>query len=262
MIKIIIAVCILGATGLIGGALLSVVSAICDKGDKNERLEKIRDALPGANCGACGFAGCDSYAEAVDKGEAEPNLCAPGGANSAKALSEILGVEVDTSPKMAKVLCAGCTEKVDTKYNYSGMKSCAAAASLGAGPSGCDYGCIGFGDCVNACPFNAIVVENSLASVNADICTGCGKCAKVCPKQIISIVPKKQSATVKCSNKQKGAAAKKICSAACIGCSLCAKACETGAITVENFLAHIDEEKCSACGKCADACPQKIIVIK
>lgn len=261
MTQILIATAIIGAIGLLGGALLSVVSAICDKGDENERLAAIRDALPGANCGACGYAGCDSYAEAVENGSAEPNLCAPGGKDTASKLSEILGVEIESNHKIAKVLCAGCSDNVDTKYNYTGMPSCKAAAALGGGMSACDYGCIGLGDCAEICPFDAISIENGLAVVDKEKCTGCSKCVNTCPKSIIALVPYKKAAQIPCNNHQKGAIARKICKTACIGCSACARACEFGAITMDNFLGIIDAEKCTACGKCIAACPQKIIVM-
>lgn len=262
MTQIITAVCILGAIGLLGGALLAVISTICDKGDDNPKLSEIREVLPGANCGSCGFAGCDSYAEAIANGTAEPNLCAPGGTATAEKLSKILGVKIETVEKVATVTCNGCNDNTDTKYNYTGLISCAVAASLYDGPMSCKFGCIGFGDCVSACEFNAISVTNGVATVDESICKGCGKCADVCPKQIIKIVKKKKSAFVLCNNKEKGAAAKKTCKAACIGCGICAKKCEAGAIKVENFLASIDVDKCTGCGICASACPQKIIVLK
>lgn len=262
MTQILLAVAIIGATGLIGGTLLSVISALCDTGEKNERLAEIREALPGANCGACGFAGCDSYAEAVDNGTAEPGLCAPGGADTAARLSEVLGVTVETRPMTARVLCDGCTDHVDVKYQYVGMSSCAAAAMLDGGPSACHFGCIGFGDCVTACDFNAIRVENGVAAVDPEACTGCGSCAKACPKQLIQMVPKQKAAVIPCRNHQKGAAARKICKTACIGCSACVRACQSGAITVDRFLATVDPEKCTACGACITACPQKIITLR
>lgn len=261
MTQILIAVAIIGAIGLVGGALLAIISAVCDTGEENERLAAVRDALPGANCGACGFAGCDSYAEAVENGSAEPNLCAPGGNDTAQKLSEILGVEIETTPKVAKVLCNGCNDNVDTKYNYSGLRSCKAATLFGGGMSACDFGCLGLGDCVSACSFDAIRVENGLAVIDAELCSGCGACAKVCPRQLISIRLKKTAAIVPCHNTQKGGVARKICKTACIGCSACKRACEFDAITVENFLSVIDPDKCTACGKCVSACPQKIIVL-
>ena len=261
MNDILIAVAIIGGIGLIGGILLAVISHFCDSGEENARLAEIRDALPGANCGACGYAGCDSYAEAVENGSAEPNLCAPGGKDAALKLSEILGVEIELTQKVARVNCNGCTDNAETKYNYFGLQSCKAAAALGGGMKSCDFACLGLGDCQNVCEFGAISVKDGVASVNEDLCGGCGLCAKTCPKQVISIVTKKASAVVPCSNKQKGGVARKNCKVACIGCSACVRACEFGAITVENFLATVDTEKCTACGKCVAACPQKIISI-
>ena len=261
MTQVLIAAAILGAIGLLGGALLAVVSTLCDKGDNNEKAALVREALPGANCGACGFAGCDAYAEAIANGTAEANLCAPGGKETAEKLSKILGIEVVSEEKVAMVSCNGCSSNVDTRFNYVGIKSCVAAASVLGGPSACEYGCIGFGDCVSACSFNAISVTDGLAKVDGNLCGGCGSCATVCPKEVIKIVPKLKSAKLLCNNHQKGATAKKVCKTACIGCGLCAKKCENGAITVENFLAQIDPTKCNACGKCVDACPQKIISI-
>lgn len=261
MNDILIAVAIIGGIGLIGGILLAVISHFCDSGEENARLAEIRDALPGANCGACGYAGCDSYAEAVENGSAEPNLCAPGGKDAALKLSEILGVEIELTQKVARVNCNGCTDNAETKYNYFGLQSCKAAAALGGGMKSCDFACLGLGDCQNVCEFGAISVKDGIASVNEDLCGGCGLCAKTCPKQVISIVTKKASAVVPCSNKQKGGVARKNCKVACIGCSACVRACEFGAITVENFLATVDTEKCTACGKCVAACPQKIISI-
>ncbi len=261
MEKVLIAALIIGGIGLIAGALLAIISSICDKGEENERLAAIRDALPGANCGACGFAGCDAYAEAIDKGEAEPNLCAPGGADAAKGIAKALGVEVNVEPKVARVLCNGCNTNVETKYNHLGLNSCRAASLLSGGPKNCSYGCIGFGDCVDACPFGAISVVEGLAEVDESLCTGCGACKKACPKNIITVVPKNKGAAVVCSNHDKGVAAKKVCKTSCIGCTLCVKTCSFGAITMENFLAVIDPAKCTACGECVKKCPQKAITL-
>lgn len=259
MTNILWATLIVGAIGLIGGLLLSIISHVCDKGEENERLSQIRDALPGANCGACGYAGCDSYAEAVENGSAEPNLCAPGGTDTAAKLSEILGVEIEVASKVARVNCNGCGENAALKYDYVGMTSCKAAAAMGGGMKVCEFGCLGLGDCVNVCDFGAIKIVDGIAQVNEELCGACGKCSNVCPKQVISIVTDKKSAKIPCNNKQKGAAARKACKVACIGCSACVKACEFGAIKVENFLAVVDEDKCTACGKCVASCPQKII---
>ena len=259
MTSILLAIAIIGGTGLIGGVLLAVISHFCDTGETNERLAEIRDALPGANCGACGYAGCDSYAEAVENGSAEANLCAPGGKDTALKLSEILGVEIELTPKVARVNCNGCTDNVQTKYNYTGMQSCKAAAALAGGMKSCNFACLGLGDCQNVCEFGAISIKDGVAVVDESLCGGCGLCAKTCPKQVISIVTKKSAAVVPCNNKEKGGVARKNCKTACIGCSACVRACEFGAVSVENFLATIDADKCTACGKCVAACPQKII---
>ncbi len=261
MSDILIATAIIGGIGLIGGILLAVISHFCDSGEENERLAEIRDALPGANCGACGYAGCDSYAEAVENGSAEPNLCAPGGKDSALKLSKILGIEIELSPKVARVNCNGCTDNAETKYNYLGLQSCKAAVALSGGMKSCDFACLGLGDCQNVCDFGAISVKNGIAVVDESLCGGCGLCAKTCPKQVISVVTKKAAAVIPCNNKQKGGVARKNCKAACIGCSACVRACEFGAITVEKFLATVDPKKCTACGKCVASCPQKIISI-
>lgn len=260
MTGILFAFLVIGLIGLLGGVLLVVVSELCKPEQENERLAKVREALPGANCGSCGFAGCDAYAEAVENGSAEPGLCAPGGAQTAAALAEVLGVTVETVPRAAFVGCAGCTEKAQPRANYSGLNSCAAAAALG-GTKLCPSGCLALGDCVKACSFQALSLKNGLAAVQAEACVGCGKCVTVCPKGLLSLQPVKSHARVACSNTQKGATAKKNCAAACIGCGICAKKCPVGAITVENFLARIDPEKCTACGACVSACPQKALTL-
>lgn len=257
------AVIIIGAIGLIGGVLLAVVSELCRSKENNERLAQIREALPGANCGACGYAGCDAYAEAVEKGAAQPGLCAPGGSKTTETLSALLGVEVDVTPKKVFVKCAGCQEKAVQKFHYSGLSSCAAALAVEGGQKLCPGSCLGFGDCVNACPFGALQIKNGLVFVNEAACVGCGKCVAVCPKAVLALRPaEKKHARVICNNTQKGAVAKKGCAVSCIGCGICAKKCENGAITVTNFLASVDPEKCVACGKCAAACPQKVIVLQ
>lgn len=253
---------IIGSIGLLGGILLCVVSKLCQTNESNEKLEKIRAALPGANCGSCGFAGCDAYAEAVEQGNAEPGLCAPGGTQTAAALSEILGVAVDTTPKVAFAGCGGCNKKAVPRANYTGLASCAAAAALG-GQKLCQNSCLGLGDCVTACEFNGLQVQNGLVNVLSENCVGCGRCVAVCPRGILSLHPAdKKHARVVCGNTQKGPAAKKGCAVSCIGCGLCAKKCPAGAVTVQHFLARIDPEKCTACGNCVAACPQKVIVLQ
>lgn len=247
------------AVGLIAGLGLALASKFMAV-KVDERQEKIRECLPGANCGACGYSGCDGYAEAVAKGDAEPNKCAPGGASTASALAELLGVDVDTTPMVAFVGCGGNREISKTKYGYNGMMSCKAANLLYKGPLSCEYGCIGFGDCYNSCPFGAITMVDGKPIVCEDICVGCGKCVSACPKGVISLVPKGAKVFVKCNNKQKGAPVVKNCSASCIACSMCEKNCPSGAIKVIDNLAAIDYALCTSCGKCKEVCKRNVII--
>lgn len=257
--EIIIPAVIVGIIGFIAGVGLSLASKFMAV-PVDEKQEKVRAALPGANCGACGYSGCDGYAAAVAAGEAEPDKCAPGGASAAAALAEILGVEVQTEPKVAFIACNGSLEKSKTKFNYDGIQSCTAAALVNAGPLQCEYGCIGFGDCASACPFGAITIENGRPVVCGDICVGCGKCTKVCPKSLISVIPKSAKVRVACSNKSKGAPVVKMCGVSCIACKMCEKACESGAIKVVDNVAVIDQGLCTACGKCKEVCKRGVIV--
>ena len=199
-------------------------------------------------------------AEAVAAGKAEPNLCIPGAAAVADKLAEILGVSVESAePGVAFVACNGDCNAAGSKAIYDGMDSCAAAGMVYGGPSSCIYGCVGCGDCEAVCPADAICVHDSLAHVDARKCIGCGKCVKTCPKHIISIIPKSASTVVMCSNKEKGAVARKNCKNACIGCKKCQLNCPEKAITVTDNVAVIDYSKCSGCGVCVDNCPTKCI---
>lgn len=257
--EIIIPIVILAVIGLIAGIGLSLASKFLSV-PNDERQEKIREALPGANCGACGYSGCDGYAAALAAGDAEPNKCAPGGEGAAKALAVILGVEVDTDPKVAFIACKGNRDITKTKYAYTGLQSCTAAGLMHAGPLECAYGCIGFGDCAAACPFGAIEVKDGRPVVCEDLCVGCGKCTAVCPKSIISLIPKNHYTTVNCSNKQKGAAVVKACGVSCIACGMCVKQCEAGAIKLVDNLAVIDHALCNDCGKCKTVCKRKVLI--
>ena len=257
--EIFLPVIIVGAIGLIAGVGLSLASKFMAV-PVDEKQEKLREALPGANCGACGYSGCDGYAAAIAAGEAEPDKCAPGGASCAEAISEILGVEVVSNPKVAFIACKGNPDITKLKYNYIGMESCTAASLLHAGPLECAYGCIGFGDCAKACPFGAITVENGKPIVCEEICMGCSKCVAACPKKLISIIPKDHKTTVNCSNKQKGAAVVKACGVSCIACRMCEKQCEVGAIKIVDNLAVIDHQLCNGCGKCKEVCKRGVLI--
>lgn len=257
--EILIPVIIVAAIGLIAGVGLSLASEFMAV-PTDEREEKIRECLPGANCGACGYSGCDGYAAAVASGEAEPDKCAPGGAATAAAMAEVLGVTVESKPKIAFITCGGSRENSELKYNYEGMFSCAAANLIQSGPLECKYGCIGFGDCAKACPFGAIKLVNGKPIVEEELCVGCGKCKNACPKGVISIIPKGVPVAVACNNKDKGAAVVKNCKVSCIGCGLCEKNCPSSAIKVVDNLAQIDYSLCTGCGKCKEVCKRKAII--
>lgn len=257
--EILIPVIIVAVIGLIAGIGLALASKFMAV-PVDEKQEKVRAALPGANCGACGYSGCDGYAAAVAAGEAAPDKCAPGGATAAAALAEILGVQVVNEPKIAFIACKGNREVTKTKYSYDGMLSCTAANLMHSGPLECEYGCIGFGDCAIACPFGAITLENGRPVVCGDVCVGCGKCTAVCPKSLISLIPKDAKVKVACSNKLKGAPVVKACGVSCIACKMCEKACENGAIKVTDNVAVIDRALCTECGKCKTVCKRGVII--
>lgn len=257
--EILLPVIIVALIGLIAGVGLSLASKFMAV-PVDEKQEKLREALPGANCGACGYSGCDGYAAAIASGEAEPDKCAPGGAACADAIAEILGVEIVNNPKVAFIACKGNPDITKIKYSYSGIQSCTAASLLHAGPLECKFGCIGFGDCAKVCPFGAITVENGKPVICEDICVGCSKCVAACPKNLISIIPKNHKLTVNCSNKNKGAAVVKACQVSCIACRMCEKQCEAGAIKVVDNLAVIDYELCTGCGKCKEVCKRGVLI--
>lgn len=241
--------------GLIAGLILSIASIVFAV-PVDEKQEAVRACLPGANCGACGFSGCDGYAKALAAGTAENGLCSPGGADVAEEIAAVLGVAAGSvEKKVAVIQCGGHCDNVDKKMDYEGVDTCQAVSMLYAGDSACAYGCLGYGDCAAACPEDAITICNGLAVVNPDKCIGCGICAKTCPKHVITIVPAKFTQHVRCMNTDKGALTRKVCKTGCIGCMKCQKTCEYGAITVKNNNATIDYDKCQNCGKCKEVCP-------
>lgn len=259
MNAILLAVAIVAGIGLIAGLGLAVASILMAV-PKDEKAEAVLKLLPGANCGACGYSGCSGYAAALAKGEAKAGLCSPGGEAVAQEVARVLGVEAGlVEKKTAIVRCMGSYDNTSDRMEYQGIASCAAAAQLYGGAGACSYGCIGFGDCASVCEYDAIQICNGIARVNAADCRACSQCVTACPKHLISLVPAKPQAVVRCRNCDKGGEARKACAAACIGCMRCVKACEVGAVSVKQFNAVVDPQKCTACGKCAEACPQGCI---
>ncbi len=248
--------------GILCAAMLVIASKLMAV-KEDERLPKVRECLPGANCGACGFAGCDGYAKALCENSDTPaNLCIPGGAEVARELSEVLGVDAgEIEPKVAAVHCGGDCTATDDKVDYQGIESCSAAKLVYGGKGKCGFGCLGLGDCAAACPQDAIIVRGGLARILEQECIGCGICVKTCPNRIISLVPAKEHYFVACSNKDKGAATRKACSVGCIGCKKCEKLCPAGAIKVEGNVASIDLKLCTGCGACAEGCPAGCILL-
>lgn len=258
LIYTILTLCVLGVLAAV------ILYAVAQKFrvEEDPRIDEVEKMLPGANCGGCGFAGCRAMADALVKREDISELyCPVGGADTMKRCADYLGKSAPQKEvQTATVRCGGSCAKRPRTNRFDGAKSCAIAASLYAGETGCAYGCLGFGDCVKACQFGALSMdpETGLPVVDPDKCTACGACVKACPKGIIELRkrwPKNRAVYVSCVSKEKGAVVMKACKAGCIGCGKCEKVCAFGAITVENNLAYIDPRKCKLCRKCVNECP-------
>ena len=258
---IIMAAVIVGGTGLFIGIFLGLADKkLTVKVDEKE--EAILGVLPGNNCGGCGYPGCSGLAAAIAKGEAPVDQCPVGGAPVAAKIGAIMGQEVkETARQVAFVKCAGTCDKTTVKYEYTGVEDCEMMAFIpGSGAKNCTFGCMGFGSCVKACPFDAIHVVDGIAKVDKEVCKACGKCVAACPKHLIELVPYEAKHLVQCSSKDKGKDVMKACSVGCIGCHLCEKNCPKDAVHVIDNVAYIDQEKCVGCGICAQKCPKKIIL--
>lgn len=261
MTMIISTVVVLAVAGLLMGLLL-VFSGEKFKVETDPRESAVRECLPGNNCGACGYAGCDALAAAIAKGEAPVNGCPVGGAPVGDQVARVMGVEAGAAreKRVAFVRCAGTCDVTKNNCVYVGISTCEAAMTLpGKGVKACTYGCLGYGSCAAACQFDAIHVVNGVAVVDRTKCVACGKCVAACPQGLIEIVPDAAPLAVQCGNREKGPIVRKVCDAGCIGCGLCVRQCEHGAVTLQGNTAHIDYEKCVGCGKCAEKCPAKII---
>lgn len=244
-------------------AVLLTISSTLFAVKENEAVAKIRDCLPGANCGACGFSGCDAYAKALGEGLTDnPSLCVPGGDNTAREVAAIAGLTPSNVVEMvAYVACNGSCKPEERKYDYQGPKSCVAANLAFAGDRKCVYACLGYGDCMAVCPRDAISInaDRCIAEIDSKKCIGCGLCAKTCPNGIIHLIKDTTTVVVKCTSKNKGKDVRLACQNGCIGCGKCEKSCPHGAIKVENNLATIDYSKCTGCGVCHSVCPTKCI---
>jgi len=253
------AVAVTGGIGAVCGVLLAFAAKLFHI-DVDQKIIDVRNALPGANCGACGFAGCDAMAEAIAGGKAPVNGCPVANAQAHSKIADIMGTTaVEGEKKVAHVLCQGCDSLAAKKHEYNGIKDCKAAAAVQGGDKACDKGCLGYGSCVAVCDFDAIEIVDGLAVIDKEKCTSCGKCIEECPKAVIEFVPYKNNVIVGCNNRDFGKAVKDVCKIGCIACKICEKNCAFDAIHVVNNIAKVDYDKCTHCMVCVEKCPTKAI---
>jgi Na+-translocating ferredoxin:NAD+ oxidoreductase subunit B len=263
---IIYTVITLGAIGSSAAVILYFVAQKF-KVYEDPRIDEVEQALPGANCGGCGYAGCRAFAEAcVKEGDLSGLYCPVGGNDCMGGVAKILGLEaVKKDPRVAVLRCNGTCEHRPKINNFDGAATCAIIHATYSGESACQYGCLGCGDCCAVCDFDALHMDpvTGLPVVDEDKCTACGACVRECPKDLFELrkkLPKHRKIYVACRNEDRGPVNKKACAVACIGCSKCFKVCEYDAITMGNNLAFIDSDKCKFCRKCAPVCPTNAII--
>lgn len=260
IVENIIPIVIVAGIGLIAGIILTIASKLMAV-EVNEAVHLVHEVLPGVNCGACGFSGCEEYAKNIVNDKAvKTNLCTPGGSEVARKISEILGIDFEAAVGMhAIVKCSGTLENTTYVMEYEGLQSCAANKLFYRGRGACHNACLGYGDCVHVCEFGAITIVNNVAQVDKSKCVGCAMCVGKCPNHIIKVIPDTQKLFVRCSSTDPGGYTRSVCKAGCIACKKCEKVCPEDAIHVKNNYARFDVEKCTGCGKCHDICPVGVI---
>lgn len=258
--QILIPVAVVGSVAIALGVALIIISAIF-KVEKDPLQVNLQNALPGINCGACGFSSCEAYSRWLAAGNSDTGKCPVGGNETAEELSNILGVpHKPVEEIVAHVMCKGTVHNTDKRFEYHGTMGCKSAHDLFSGPNTCTYGCLGLSDCVEACPYGAIDIVDGIAVVKDYKCKACGLCVAACPKNLIFMVKKyDNNFKVECRNKWPGGQTRKHCSVGCIGCTRCLKVCPSDAIAMEGNLAVIDPMKCVNCSKCYEVCPTKSI---
>ncbi len=223
----------------------------------NPLIERIEEALPGINCGACGMASCSAYAQAVLEEAASVNACVPGGEKTARLIAEIIGIEASpTESHIAVLLCKGGKRETQSRFEYRGIADCKAAMIVAGGEKGCTYGCLGLGTCERVCPFGAIRMDgNGLPVISEELCTGCGICVESCPKEVLLLAPRGMAVHIRCHSHDRGGQVKKVCNVGCTGCGACVRICPYEALSLEDGLAVLDYRRCTQCGLCVDQCP-------
>jgi electron transport complex protein RnfB len=251
--------------GFVSAGILSVASKLLAV-EEDPRIEVVAEALPGANCGGCGFAGCEAYAAAViNDPSVTPNKCCAGGPDVAARVAELTGKAAgDSDPMVAFRRCVKVEGNVSKKFEYFGIKSCSAAKMVQDGPDACKYSCLGFGDCVRSCPFDAMWIEGDLVHIAPEKCTSCGTCVRACPNSILELIPRRSRVMVFCSSQDKGKAVKDVCDAGCISCGACIKKCPAQCISTVDERIVIDHKVCLAYGPsceevCVEKCPRDIL---
>ena len=268
LIKLVLGgIALLGSMGLIFGIGLALAARKFAV-ETDHKVEEVKESLPMAQCGACGFPGCEGYAIAVVKDQSvSPSLCFPGKKEVAEIIADLTGKELDFKEGMvANVKCSCIGGNVKRKSNYTGFTSCLAAELAFGGPSACRFGCTGLGDCEASCPFDAIIMVDDFPLISPELCVGCGICVEVCPKNIMELAPIDARVLIQCSTKEIANKSKKVCGMSCTYCKKCVKECPAGAITIEADLMQIDHEKCVAYGPdcneiCIECCPRDIVLV-